>query len=474
MPRSFYPLLLSLVVGFFPATAQDSDTEKEAAYREAAASVDEDLRIALEELAALREQIAAEKPEIAREANQIAADLRENRRSADLARTARDAAEDEFKKAETDLKVWRDERNYIESLLFDFRKNYESQQSLARNEAQREILDIHTTEGRLALIDQVLDRAETTGTIERVEGEALSEDGVVVGGTFVEAGPISWFLSGDGSVSGLVGSDSDLRPELVVGTADQKAIRDLIEGKSSNPAFDPTLGTAVALTETETSLLSHVEKGGFWIWPILLLALVALIAAMAKWVQLARIRELRPGVVQSVLDAVRRGDSEQAEQIAATIRHPARRLLTRGIEMTAPGERKSREQIEEALYERYVEALPPLQRGLALIAITSATAPLLGLLGTVTGMIETFRLINIFGTGDAKSLASGISEALVTTEFGLIVAIPALIAHALLSRKIQGIRNTMEMTSLAFINGLPSSEPPAIEPEKKQEPVPTN
>jgi len=65
-------------------------------------------------------------------------------------------------------------------------------------------------------------------------------------------------------------------------------------------------------------------------------------------------------------------------------------------------------------------------------------------------------LINIFGTGDAKSLSSGISEALVTTEFGLVVAIPALILHALLSRKIRGILSTMEMASIAYINGLKS------------------
>ncbi|MEM1297165.1 MAG: MotA/TolQ/ExbB proton channel family protein, partial [Verrucomicrobiota bacterium] len=87
----------------------------------------------------------------------------------------------------------------------------------------------------------------------------------------------------------------------------------------------------------------------------------------------------------------------------------------------------------------------------------SATAPLLGLLGTVTGMIHTFKLINVFGTGDARSLASGISEALVTTEFGLIVAIPALILHAVLFRKIKGITGSIEMASLAFMNGLKSS-----------------
>ena len=103
---------------------------------------------------------------------------------------------------------------------------------------------------------------------------------------------------------------------------------------------------------------------------------------------------------------------------------------------------------------KFLEAQPRLQRGLPLIAIASATSPLLGLLGTVTGMIKTFNQITIFGTGDARSLSGGISEALITTAFGLIVAIPALILHALLSRKIQGIRSTMEMVSLAFINGL--------------------
>jgi len=69
------------------------------------------------------------------------------------------------------------------------------------------------------------------------------------------------------------------------------------------------------------------------------------------------------------------------------------------------------------------------------LAVISASAPLLGLLGTVIGMIKTFALITVLGTGEAKSLSSGISEALVTTEFGLIVAIPTLILHGFLSRK---------------------------------------
>ena len=88
------------------------------------------------------------------------------------------------------------------------------------------------------------------------------------------------------------------------------------------------------------------------------------------------------------------------------------------------------------------------------MALTAAAAPLLGLLGTVTGMIRTFQLITIFGTGDAKSLSSGISEALVTTALGLCVAIPALILHGILSRMARQKIGDMEQTAVGFINGV--------------------
>ena len=81
----------------------------------------------------------------------------------------------------------------------------------------------------------------------------------------------------------------------------------------------------------------------------------------------------------------------------------------------------------------------------------------------MTGIINTFKLITVFGTGDAKTLSSGISEALITTEFGLIVAIPALLLHAYLSRKSRRMIDAMERTALAFVNRIvPASAPPAI------------
>jgi biopolymer transport protein ExbB len=207
---------------------------------------------------------------------------------------------------------------------------------------------------------------------------------------------------------------------------------------------------ALSLTEAETGFLARIKQGGFWIFPILLLAAIALIAAIAKWIQLAKVRVLASSRVRKIIELVRSGEKANALNECATISHPAGRILHRGVTLAG----RDRGDLEEGMFETFLEEQPALQRGLPFIAIASATAPLLGLLGTVTGMIETFRLINLFGTSDARNLASGISEALVTTEFGLIVAIPALILHALLSRKVQGIKATMEMASLAFLNGI--------------------
>jgi biopolymer transport protein ExbB len=79
---------------------------------------------------------------------------------------------------------------------------------------------------------------------------------------------------------------------------------------------------------------------------------------------------------------------------------------------------------------------------------------MLGLLGTVTGMINTFKMITVFGSGDPKLLSTGISEALITTEYGLIIAVPTLLVHAVLSRKVRGVIASMERNAVGFINGL--------------------
>jgi len=488
--RLAWLLLPALLLALASVPAQDAqevpaspEAPLDSAWRAAAEGVSTDLRAALDELAALREAIAAEKPELARETNRIAAELREARRQGELATTRKDAAEADSERRERELRAWREEKHYLEGILFETRR---SAAALLHPARRPDPADPPPASGEsptgpareLAALESALDELEPlfglldgAGAVASLTGSALAPDGRLLEGAFAEAGPVSWFLSDDGAVSGLAETRGGALPRLAEGTADPAAIRRLLEGDSASPVFDPTLGSAVAIAQSRPSLLVRVREGGFWIYPILLLALVALVAALAKWWQLLKIRALPAATVQEVIDALNRGEPGAAREALAGTRHPAARLLQRGVALveSAPGKANppSRDDLEEALFESFLAEQPRLQQGLPFIAIAAATAPLLGLLGTVTGMIETFRLINLFGTGDAKSLASGISEALVTTEFGLVVAIPSLILHALLSRKTQGIKAAMEMTSLAFLNGvrLPSqarSQPSAL------------
>lgn len=433
-----------------PAAPAPADDAGRKAYADAARSIDADLRAALDELAAQRARIAAERAPLATETETIAAKLRETQRQADLARTTREAAEFAYEKSEKDLRVWRDEKAYIDSLVFDLQRGIGAAGYAAAEEAEGG----PANPGLQDMVSGLLGEIGGQGRAWITEGEAVGLDGILAPGSFAKAGPVMWFRSADGKSSGLIGEDRDLRPRLLPLTESAGELEALFKGQPARLSIDPTLGSAVALNETETDLLTHLEQGGFWAMPILFLALLALLTTIWKALQLARVREFSAAVVQKTLAALDSGKTEDARGALAAVRHPARRVLDRGITLVTDRPGISRDDVEEGMFEVFLEETPPLQRGLPILAIVSATAPLLGLLGTVTGMMETFRLITVFGTGDAKSLASGISEALITTELGLVVAIPALIAHSLLSRKVQGIKSTMEMTSLAFLNGV--------------------
>ena len=95
--------------------------------------------------------------------------------------------------------------------------------------------------------------------------------------------------------------------------------------------------------------------------------------------------------------------------------------------------------------------MPKLQRGLWTIALLAAVSPLLGLLGTVTGIIETFQSITLYGTGDPRVMSGGISQALVTTVMGLLVAIPLLLFHGYLTSKSNSLIQILDEKSIAYV-----------------------
>ncbi|MCG8610730.1 MAG: MotA/TolQ/ExbB proton channel family protein, partial [Pseudomonadales bacterium] len=115
---------------------------------------------------------------------------------------------------------------------------------------------------------------------------------------------------------------------------------------------------------------------------------------------------------------------------------------------TDPG--ASQEVLENRVSEALLKEVPHIERGLTFIKLLAAVAPLLGLLGTVTGMIGTFQSITLFGTGDPKLMAGGISQALMTTVLGLSVAIPLLFGHSFIAAQARRLLQVLQQKSLAL------------------------
>ncbi|RLB10249.1 MAG: biopolymer transporter ExbB, partial [Deltaproteobacteria bacterium] len=127
---------------------------------------------------------------------------------------------------------------------------------------------------------------------------------------------------------------------------------------------------------------------------------------------------------------------------------PVHNILMNGLK----NRHQERETLESVMQESILKELPRLERFLPALNTLAAIAPLLGLLGTVTGMISTFHVITLYGTGDPRMMSGGISEALVTTELGLAVAIPVMLMHAFLRRRVEHIVGDMEEKAVALVN----------------------
>ena len=149
-----------------------------------------------------------------------------------------------------------------------------------------------------------------------------------------------------------------------------------------------------------------------------------------------------------IKDHIRSGKIKDAIAVCEKQRGAAARVVT----STLRNLDRERDHLEDVVAESVLHENAYLNRYGAAILVVAAVAPLMGLLGTVTGMIETFDIITQFGTGDPKLLSIGISTALVTTQLGLIVAIPALVAGNLLSGWSNKIKDNMEQAALQVIN----------------------
>lgn len=436
-----------------------------ATFDQAASSIDQDLQEAVSELAAVREQIKEEKIPLAREMAALEESVREKRREAERIQRLRDNRTIDLSNLENNVKSRRDEIDYLHNLVSQYVDAFGARINLAENALYREKLDEagsisadpDMTKGdkllaTLDFISEGIARTKRLSGGDRFEGRAVAPSGELIPGEFTLVGPLAFFSADDGQ-AGLSVRTNSTEPTMAIINPEATAAIASFDGSGPLP-LDSTLGDAFAIEETRETLWEHIQKGKIWIWPILTFAALALLVTIFKAFEVYTVKMPRPGTLHTILKLLDEGKKEEAEQYAKSIPGPAGKMLLDGV-LHAD---ESKELVEEVLYERMLELQPRLERLLPFLAVSAATAPLLGLLGTVTGMINTFKLITIFGTGDAAKLAGGISEALITTEFGLIVAIPSLVFHALLTRRASGVMANMERMAVAFVNGLPRKD----------------
>lgn len=197
-------------------------------------------------------------------------------------------------------------------------------------------------------------------------------------------------------------------------------------------AIDPSRGAILAVLVQAPSLLEQIEQGKLVGYVIIALGLIGLIIVGERFWSLSR---------------VERAIKKQLNNKEPDKRNPLGRLLSVYYDNKAA----NTETLELKIDESILRDMPPLQRGLSTIKILAAVAPLLGLLGTVTGMIQTFQMITLFGTGDPRLMADGISQALMTTVLGLVVAIPLILLHSLVTAKSKRAINILDEQGAGLI-----------------------
>ena len=266
-------------------------------------------------------------------------------------------------------------------------------------------------------------------TVVKVDGEKVQQDVVRVGVfNLLSDGSYLEYNTDSGVLSELARQPSR---RFTAAAADLQNATDGVTKTGIDPT-GPTGGSLLSALINTPSLPERWHQGKLVGYIITAVGAVAVLLALWRFI---------------VLTGVSAKVSSQLKSDAANTNNPLGRILK--VAEENPG--MDAESLELKLHEAVLKERPSIESGLNLLKIIAMLAPLLGLLGTVTGMIQTFQAITIFGAGDPKAMAGGISGALVTTVLGLCVAIPTVLLHTIVNGRAQRVLHILEEQSAGII-----------------------
>ncbi|MCF6266141.1 MAG: MotA/TolQ/ExbB proton channel family protein [Desulfuromusa sp.] len=207
--------------------------------------------------------------------------------------------------------------------------------------------------------------------------------------------------------------------------------------------------------ESIYAIVGFFQKGGMFMYPILLVLAVGMAIAVERWIQLSRTRNENRKMWIRVQPVLVKGEFDSARKIVDKDKSTIAQMLSMGL--ARQGAVRRREDIEIAMEESMMEIIPQLEKRTPYVGLLSNIATLLGLLGTIMGLIEAFTAVaNANPAEKADMLSASISVAMNTTAFGLMVAIPLLLIHAKLTSTTGQIVDSLEMASVKALNSISS------------------
>lgn len=198
------------------------------------------------------------------------------------------------------------------------------------------------------------------------------------------------------------------------------------------------------------AVVTYVRQGGFFMYPIIGCSLWACIILIERLIFFLQAGSNLNRLIKTVFNDLHNGKMDEA------LMHIKKRssVLNNVLIVALEHRNLPVSRIEEKMETVLVSQLPLYTRFLNLLSVIAGLLPILGLLGTVTGMIATFNVISLHGTGDAQAMAAGIAEALITTQAGLVAAAPVILGHVLLTERVKKISNKTREASMKILDFL--------------------
>lgn len=196
-----------------------------------------------------------------------------------------------------------------------------------------------------------------------------------------------------------------------------------------------------------STMYNWFVKGGPIMYPIFIFSIFGFMFIIERFIYFYKIRHNAKLFIEKIEKLWEEKKIDAIHKLCDTTPGPLAIMIKTGLETY----KKNPDAVRERIMAIVSEESPKIEKYLSLISMIATIEPMLGLLGTVTGMIRCFTVIALKGTGDPQALAGGISEALITTEAGLIISIPMLYFHSILSDKVDNIISNMENASSSFL-----------------------